>query len=544
MIWVTQGIFCYLCTMFVRKKKNRTGTISVVVVDKSHGGFKEVKNFGVVSSDDEADVLSMRAREWISAYGGQQVLDFGRNDIQERELKDAERAFANIDSVFMNAPQMILNPIYDSIGFNRIPDEVLRHLVIARICQPMSKLATVDYLKSHFDEDTSLDQIYYYMDKLYNTQRELVQQISVEHTRKVLGGCVGVVFYDCTTLYFESFIRDKLCEPGFSKDGKSKENQIVIGLLVSAGGYPLAYSVFCGSQYEGFNMVPVVDDFVARFHLKNVVVVADSGLMTKKNVKLLQTGKYKYILGARIRNEAKEVREWILSLEKVEGTCYEYEREQIVPDPDSKEPGATLKIKERLIVTYSKDRAKKDAENRKRGIERLKRDFGSGTIKKENINRRGYNKFLEITNDVGIVINEEKIAEDEKWDGWKGYVTNTVIVAKEVVSQYHGLWVVERAFRVTKGNLEARPVFHFTPRRIEAHICICFIAYKVYKELERILKLMKFPLSVDKALEIAKTIPTITMRLPYNQQKLTKTLFLTEEQQSIKLLFDLKKYFG
>ena len=291
-------------------------------------------------------------------------------------------------------------------------------------------------------------------------------------------------------------------------------------------------------------MVPVVDDFVARFHLKDVVVVADSGLMTKKNVKLLQTGKYKYILGARIRNEAKEVREWILSLEKVEDIYYEYEREQLVPAPNSKEPGATLRIKERLIVTYSKDRARNDAENRKRGIERLKRDFGSGTIKKENINRRGYNKFLEITNDVGIVINEEKIVEDEKWDGWKGYVTNTVIAAKEVVSQYHGLWVVERAFRVTKGNLEARPVFHFTSRRIEAHICICFIAYKVYKELERILKLMKFPLSVDKALEIAKTIPTITMRLPYNQQKLTKTLFLTEEQQSIKPLFDLKNYFG
>ena len=516
----------------------------MVVVDKSHGGYKEVKNFGVVSSAEEADVLSMRAREWISAYGGQQVLDLGRNDVQERELKDAEQAFANIDSVFMNAPQMILNPIYDSIGFNRIPDEVLRHLVIARICQPMSKLATVDYLKSHFDKDTSLDQIYYYMDKLYNTQRELVQQISFEHTRKVLGGCVGIVFYDCTTLYFESFIRDKLCEPGFSKDGKSKENQIVIGLLVSAGGYPLAYSVFCGSQYEGFTMVPVVDDFVARFHLKDVVVVADSGLMTKKNVKLLQTGKYKYILGARIRNEAKEVREWILSLEKVEDIYYEYEREQLVPAPNSKEPGATLRIKERLIVTYSKDRARNDAENRKRGIERLKRDFGSGTIKKENINRRGYNKFLEITNDVGIVINEEKIVEDEKWDGWKGYVTNTVIAAKEVVCQYHGLWVVERAFRVTKGNLEARPVFHFTSRRIEAHICICFIAYKVYKELERILKLMKFPLSVDKALEIAKTIPTITMRLPYNQQKLTKTLFLTEEQQSIKPLFDLKNYFG
>lgn len=99
------------------------------------------------------------------------------------------------------------------------------------------------------------------------------------------------MFYDGTTLYLEWFIRDKLCEPGFWKDGKSKEKRIVIGLLVSAGGCALAYSVFCGSLYEGFTMVTVVDDFVARFHLKDVVVVADSGFMAKKNVKLLQGGK-------------------------------------------------------------------------------------------------------------------------------------------------------------------------------------------------------------------------------------------------------------
>ena len=239
--------------MFVRKKRNRAGTISVVVVDKSHGGFKEVKNFGVVDSDEEADVLCMRAREWISGYAGQQVIDFGMNPTQERELEDAERAFANIDSVFMNAPKLILDPIYDSIGFNRIPDEVLRSLVIARVCQPASKLATVDYLKSHFNEDTSLDQIYYYMDKLYNTQQELVQQISVEHTRRILGGCIGIVFYDCTTLYFQSFIRDKLCEPGFSKDGKSKENQIVIGLLGQCRRLPAGLFCVLRQPVRGFH---------------------------------------------------------------------------------------------------------------------------------------------------------------------------------------------------------------------------------------------------------------------------------------------------
>lgn len=527
--------------MFVRKKKNRTGSISVVVIDKSRGGYSEIKNFGVVSSEEEADVLCARAREWIAAYGGQQVLDFERTDAKEREQEETDRAFANIDAVLMNAPQLILNPIYDSIGFGHIPDEVLRHLVIARICQPQSKMATVDYLRSHFEEDYTLDKIYYYMDKLYYTQQELVQEISVEHTRKILGGNIGIAFYDCTTIYFESFARDKLCEPGFSKDGKNKENQVVIGLLVSAGGYPLAYSVFCGSQYEGFTMIPVVEDFVTRFQLKDFVVVADSGLMTKKNVTLLQSGKYKYILGARIRNEAKTIREWILSRDKKEDTYYEYEKSHTVTTLDSDEPQI---INERLIITYSANRAKKDAENRKRGVERLRKAFGSGTIKKESINRRGYNKFLELTQDIGIAINEDKVAEDAAWDGWKGYITNTTIEAKEVVSQYHGLWVVERAFRITKGNLEVRPVFHFTSKRIEAHICICFIAYKVYKELERIMKLMKFPMSVDKALEIAKTIPTVTMRMPYNNKTQTKTLFLTPEHNAIKPLFDLKEYFG
>ena len=267
-------------TMFVRKKRNRTGTISVVVIDKKGGKYKEVKNFGVVATEREADVLFNRAKEWISRYGGQQVLDLGANQKQIDELRETQYVFNNIESVLMNAPQLLLNPIYDSIGFNRIPDKTLRQLVIARICQPMSKLATVDYLRSHFAEDTSLDKIYYYMDKLYNTQQQLVQEISVEHTRQILGGKIGIVFYDCTTIYFESFEKTKLCEPSYSKDGKSKENQVVIGLLVSTGGYPLAYTVFCGSQYEGFTMIPIVEDFVKRFDLDDFVVVADSGLMS------------------------------------------------------------------------------------------------------------------------------------------------------------------------------------------------------------------------------------------------------------------------
>ena len=508
--------------MFVRKKTNRSGTISVVVVSKSHGKFTEVKKFGVAKSEAEADRLFQEAKLWLRTHDGQQEFDF--DDRRGKELEETTRVVENMDSVLINGTQLLLNQVYDSIGFNRIPDEILRHLVIARVSQPKSKLATVSYLKSYYDEDVDLNRIYRYMDKLYNTQMERAQQISVEHTREIFGGRIGLMFYDVTTLYFETSQTDILREPGFSKDGKTAESQVVLGLLVSEGGYPLSYSLFNGSQYEGFTMIPMIDDFKQRFTLGgDFVVVTDSGLMNRNNVALLQKAGYKYILGARIKNENKDVRQWILSLDKKDNVCNEMRRQN----------------GERLIVSYSEKRAKKDAYNRDRGIARLREAYKSGHITKQQVNRRGYNKFLEISKDIDVTISEEKIADDRKWDGLKGYITNTDIDAGQVIAQYHGLWVVERAFRISKGTLEMRPMFHFTERRIEAHICICFIAYKVYKELERLIACNNIGMSVDKVLDAAKTITTIRIRMPENGTYFTKTLFLTKKHLAVKPLFGL-----
>ena len=508
--------------MFVRKKTNRSGTISVVVVSKSHGKFTEVKKFGVAKSETEADRLFQEAKLWLRTHDGQQEFDF--DDRRGKELEETTRVVENMDSVLINGTQLLLNQVYDSIGFNRIPDEILRHLVIARVSQPKSKLATVSYLKSYYDEDVDLNRIYRYMDKLYNTQMERAQQISVEHTREIFGGRIGLMFYDVTTLYFETFQTDILREPGFSKDGKTAESQVVLGLLVSEGGYPLSYSLFNGSQYEGFTMIPMIDDFRQRFSLgDDFIVVADSGLMNRNNVTLLQKAGYKYILGARIKNEDRDVKRWILSLDKKDNVCNETMRRN----------------GERLIVSYSEKRARKDAYNRDRGIARLRKAYKSGHITKQQVNRRGYNKFLEISRDIDVTISEDKIAEDCKWDGLKGYITNTGIDAEQVIAQYHGLWVVERAFRISKGTLEMRPMFHFTERRIEAHICICFIAYKVYKELERLIVVNNIGMSVDKVLDAAKTITTIRIRMPENGTCFTKTLFLTKKHLAIKPLFGL-----
>jgi transposase len=191
---------------------------------------------------------------------------------------------------------------------------------VSRICCPRSKVATVDYLKSYFDEDIELHKIYRYSDKLHGTRQDKVQQISVAHTKKILGGSIGLVFYDVTTLYFETDSSDELRERGFSEDGKQAQPQVVLGLLVSRDGYPLSHSLFNGAQYEGRTMIPIVEDFVTRFNLEDFVVVADSGLMNKTNIVLLESGGYKYIIGARIKNESNEIKNLILSLEKQDGS--------------------------------------------------------------------------------------------------------------------------------------------------------------------------------------------------------------------------------
>ena len=244
--------------------------------------------------------------------------------------------------------------------------------------------------------------------------------------------------------------------------------------------------------------------------------------MNKDNIAELESKKYKYILGARIKTEGKAVKSWIFTLQKENGVYYEYPKTN----------------QSRLIVGYSEERAKKDRYNREKGIRRLEKEYKTETLTKDKVNKRGYNKFLEISDDIKVTINYDKIKEDSCWDGLKGYITNTQLLAKKVYEEYSGLWQVERAFRISKGTLELRPMFHFTKERIKAHVCICFVAYKVYKELERILKIAKINISVDKVLDIAKTITTIKVRLPESRRTISRTMLITERHKSISCLFD------
>lgn len=498
--------------MFVRRKPNASGTFSVQAVMKERGRYVVVRSFGSSAHERELSRLEKEARQFISTYGGQRVIDF------DAPTAEQEKQFhvSSISSIVQDGQHLILDRLYDNIGFGSLGNDMLRDIVVSRVCCPSSKLATVDYLRRCRGAGIEVHTVYRLMDKMDEPFRQRVQQVSVNHTCKILGGKIGIVFYDVTTLYFETAREDVLRAPGFSKDGKTAESQIVLGLLVSMDGYPLSYSIFNGSQYEGRTMIPVIDDFVTRFDLTDFVVVADAGLLSRKNIDLLKEAGYKFILAGRIKKESEPVRDWVLSLPKEPSLLHE----------------TAINGDERIIVSYSPSRAAKDAHNREKGIAKLRKAYASGKVNKKNINQRGYNKFLVIENDVHIRIDEGKIADDARWDGLKSYITNTGLPADKVIEHYHDLWGVERAFRVVKGKLETRPIFHFTERRIEAHICICFMAYKVYKELERLLKTLDIGLSVDKVLDVAKTISTVSFKLS-DGRVTSQTMLITPEQRML-----------
>ena len=195
----------YFCAMFVRRKKNPSGVVSIQIIDKSRGKYRVVKTVGSSSDAVAVDNLYQEGKLWIATLCGDRNMFVDAE--KEREEKQVTEYFLNnVENILLNGAQLILDQVFKLIGFDAIDDVILKHLVIARLCQPSSKAGTVDYLKSYFDEDVELYKIYRYLDRLYNTQQEKIQQISVEHTRRILGGKIGLLFYDVTTLYFPTLI--------------------------------------------------------------------------------------------------------------------------------------------------------------------------------------------------------------------------------------------------------------------------------------------------------------------------------------------------
>jgi transposase len=370
----------------------------------------------------------------------------------------------------------------------------------------------------------SSDRIYRFLDELQSQYKERVEKISFEHTKKILNGSITVVFYDMTTLYFEAEDEDDLRKIGFSKDGKFQQPQIMIGLLVGENGYPIGYDIFEGNTFEGHTFLPILESIGKKYDFQKPIVVADAGLLSKDNIEKLKTNGYTFIIGGRVKSETEAIKNEI------------FKRSGSLGD------GGGIKIKKpdgtNLIVTYSLKRARKDKYNREKGLKKLRQQIQYGKLTKQHINNRGYNKFLTISGKVKIAIDEEKIKADECWDGLKGYITNTKLSVDSVVKNYTQLWQVEKAFRISKTDLRVRPIYHRLKRRIEAHICIAFTAYAIYKELERMLNNHRAGFSAARAIELTQNMYEISYQLPNSRKQKTKYLKMDDEQL---ILFDIIK---
>ena len=496
--------------MFIRELRHKNGRIYIQVVDKSSGRYKVLKSFGSSLTSEGVLELKKLASIWINEHQCVREIDF------THEIEQIEQMLSGITQLRLAGIELVLGRIFDEIGFNKINDELFRSLVLYRLVYPKSKLKTTEYLYRYEQKEWSEDAIYRYMDKLHSTQKELVQQISYAHSLKVLGGQINVVFYDVTTLYFEIDQEDELRKTGFSKEGKHLNPQIILGLLVSKNGYPLAYDIYQGNKFEGHTLLPIINSFKSKYKIEKLTIIADSGLLSQSNIDELQTKNYEFILGARIKNQKYTVQQKILNLQLKNGES------QLIQTNDLK-----------LIVSYSDDRAKKDRYNREKGLRKLEKQVRTGKLTKSSINNRGYNKYLKLEGELNVKIDLEKFNQDAQWDGLKGYITNSSLTKGEILENYHHLWKIEKAFRIAKTDLKIRPIYHRLQRRIEAHICLTFAAYKVYKELERQLKEKQVPYSATKVIEIAQSIFEIEIKTTKSKEIVRKILLVNQEQKDL-----------
>jgi len=431
---------------------------------------------GCSSIQEEIERFHQQAEYEKERFYGPTLFD----PIPTKDLKNVTN-----DCIRVIGPDVVFGELYNRIGFNIIREPLLKAMAISRLTHAGSKLKLSEYLNVTGRDSLSVYSIYQFLDKISNKYKSQIEQLSFAYTKRVLNGDIGIVFYDMTTIYFESSQPDELRIPGFSKEGKHHLPQIYLGLLIGCNGYPIGYDIFEGNIFEGHTLIPILERFEQQFSIGHPIVVADAGLLSKSNIEELTIREYKFIWGARVKNESAQIIKAIEEYNWTNGKMVEYTK------PDGC----------RLIIEYTESRAKKDEFNRGRGLKKLEKQVNAGKLTKSNLNNRGYNKYLKMDGDISISIDYQKYLNDKKWDGIKGYITNTGLERDAVVSRYRELWQIERVFRISKPDLQIRPIYHRRIDRIESHICISFMSYLMYKELERLLINKNLNISVAKAIE-------------------------------------------
>ena len=372
-------------------------------------------------------------------------------------------------------------------------------MVCQHLLDPMSKLATFERQNRYFAmPDIPLHQMYRALDRLSKTKEEIETGL-FEYNYVRSNKSVEVVFYDLTTVHFESQLSDEeLRDFGFSKAGKYNEVQVVLGMIIDADGVPVGYELFKGNTYEGHTIVKTLEKIKKRFKIGRVVIVADRGINYKDGLNKIKEAGYGYIMAAKIKGTSAALQKRVFADEgfvdiydkegKLELRYKVMEHVNTYKDAN----GVQHALQENMVVTFSPKRAKKDKSDRERMIEKA-RNLLSKPELIASTNKRGGRKYIDQTNKdkdkPKYALAESKIEQDARFDGYYAIQTSEKNMgAATVLDAYHTLWKIEESFRIMKSTLEIRPVYHSNPERIKGHFVVCFLAFLMERKMELLLK--------------------------------------------------------
>lgn len=386
-------------------------------------------------------------------------------------------------------------------------------LVIDRLLHPRSKLACFKRQGKYINiDDVQLQHLYRSLDLLAEAKTALETTI-FDRQKDLFHLSVDVVFYDVTTFHFESNRADDLKEFGFSKAGKFNEVQVVMGLLIDMEGNPIGYDLFPGNTFDGNTLLEALAALKQRFSIGKLIFVADKAINSNNNLHLIKAAGYDYIVSARLKNSSKQIKDEIfcnqdyhcLTTDQTGDTTFKYKvlKDHKVSYRD--EPGATHQLFDNLIITWSSERAHRDGQDRERQIDKAQKMID----KHHKVGaKKGYQRYIATEGEHKVVgLDEARIAEDARWDGYYGIQTSeTNLDATAVIKAYHQLWKIEESFRVLKSTMRTRPIFHWTPKRIKGHFVACFMALVLERALENKLKANKIAASPEAIKEAIQSL--------------------------------------
>lgn len=469
--------------MFARIKKNtNTNKRSVIVCHNVRFGKKvrqqTVKVFGHSSCEFELQTWFSDAKKWIAEHGSQWMDQYKKSKPTKRmkhkvtitNLKEESRINAGVSDIF--------GKLYNEFGFcdllSKTHQETLRQIIFTRILEPSSKRRLSDLSEKKFDVELPLDRVYRMMDKLIQSSSDVETKI-FNATEKAVGGKISLMLFDVTTLSFETINEDDLRAFGFSKDFKFNTTQVVLALATTKEGLPVGYRLFPGNTAESKTLIQSINAWRNHIPIEEVTIIGDRAMMSEDNLKALEAAGFYYVVAFSLRKLSNKEKELILNVESY------------IPVNSDKEISCykvTEKGNRKIISTYSKKRAEKDKKDRDRLVKKLEKKLQTCKDAKRLINTNGYLKYTEISGKATAKINEEKILQDSRWDGLHGVITNKPVIGCEIYEEYRRLWVIEESFRINKHNLKMRPIYHFTPNRIKAHILICYMVFALIRHLQ------------------------------------------------------------